>query len=333
MTDSAAALKARLLRHAGLSESAINAAWPEWWSADADASPSAQAELRFSIARKLGLDARSLIDDDAPRFVWDDSARFKGFDDDHASDRPAIASFGMSVGRLLLQGSGDGIDPNGRTADELRESLLRRAPVVGVPELLALCWGMGIPVVHLRIYPLDAKRMTAMSVRVGDRYAILLAKDASYPAPIAFHIAHELGHICLGHLNGDTSIIDLHDFAEGEAAADQEELDADAFGLALLTGSPSLRVLAEGPGRGARQLASEVTRVGIELGIEPGTLALAYGHSTGQWGTATKALSYIYSGRIPAWMVVNRVATRQLDWAAISDDAITFLTSVLGTVE
>ena len=80
MTESAADFKTRLIQSTGLSQSAVAAAWPEWWSKDAESSPSANVELRFSLARKLGLDPRSLIADEAePLFVWDDAARFKGF--------------------------------------------------------------------------------------------------------------------------------------------------------------------------------------------------------------------------------------------------------------
>src|SRR3546814_1754744 len=75
MNESAADFKARLIRRTGLSESAITAAWPDWWSEAAEASPAAQAELRFSLARKLGLDARSLLGEDQPRFIWNDSTR------------------------------------------------------------------------------------------------------------------------------------------------------------------------------------------------------------------------------------------------------------------
>ena len=43
------------LQQLGLSDAAINAAWPEWWSEAAEPSPSASLDLRFSLARKLGL--------------------------------------------------------------------------------------------------------------------------------------------------------------------------------------------------------------------------------------------------------------------------------------
>src|SRR4051794_15887231 len=67
--ESAGDLRLRL-RRLGLSDDAISAAWPQWWSADAEASPSARAELRFGIARRLGLDPRSLLgEQDEPRFL------------------------------------------------------------------------------------------------------------------------------------------------------------------------------------------------------------------------------------------------------------------------
>lgn len=200
MTESAADFKSRLVRRTGLSDAAITAAWPEWWSKEAEASPSANAELRFALARKLGLDARSLIGEEEPRFIWNDAARFKGFSGDPQGERPVISSFGTALSRMLLEATERGnFEPV--TATQLREMLLKGRPHVGLLELLMASWSMGIPVIHLRVYPLSAKRMSAMSVRVGDRFAILLARDAVYPAPIAFHVAHELGHIFLGELS------------------------------------------------------------------------------------------------------------------------------------
>lgn len=49
------------LRKVGFSSDAIEAAWPSWWSDDISASPSSRAELRFALARKLGLSAKPLL--------------------------------------------------------------------------------------------------------------------------------------------------------------------------------------------------------------------------------------------------------------------------------
>lgn len=333
MAESAADFKARLIRRTGLSPDAVAAAWPEWWSNEAEASPSASAELRFSLARKLGLDPRSLIAEDEPRFIWNDEARFKGFTGESGRERPIISSFGTALSRMLLDATAGAQDFLFPTAQSLRGAILANSQYVGLKELLTVCWALGIPVIHLRIYPLSAKRMGAMSVRVGDRFAILLARDAVYPAPIAFYLAHELGHILGGHLAEGAAIVDmglLEDPERPEDALDPEERDADAFALELLTGRPQPELVVEGAGRGARQLAREAVRVGQTERIEPGTVAMAFGHATRAWATSMASLTHIYDQPIDVWRVVNRLATQQLVWPQLSEESASFLRAVMG---
>jgi hypothetical protein len=321
----------RRLRAAGFSGTAIDAVWPAWWSDAAEASPSAIAELRFSVARKLGLDPRALSgEQDAPTFVWTDAGRFKHLRAETLFERAALASFGMSVGRVLVDATESSLSIQGAPAKSLRASILGRTqPFVRLVDLLGLCWSVGIPIVHLRVFPLEAKRMAAMSVRVGDRYAILLGKDATYPAWIAFHIAHELGHIAAGHLRGDTVLVDME--AEGEAKAEDGEEDAsDGFALELLTGSAEPRVVTTAVHPGARQLAQRALQESSGFRIEPGVLALCYGHSTGNWPTANKALKFIYDSERPVWAEVNKVARAQLDPTRVSEDTAGFLEAILG---
>lgn len=331
MTESAADFKARLIRRTGLSPDAVAAAWPEWWSKDAEASLSANAELRFSLARKLGLDPRSLLADrDEPRFIWGDAARFKGFTGDEHGERPVIASFGTALSRMLLEATRGNENLQVMSAGELRAAILANSPYVGLRELLSVAWAFGMPVIHLRVYPLSAKRMSAMSVRVGDRYAILLARDAVYPAPIAFYLAHELGHILLGHLTEGSAIIDMELLEALGVEKDPEEAEADAFALELLTGRPRPELVVEGAGRGAHQLAAEAMRVGQTQRIEPGTVAMAFGHATGAWPTATASLTHIYDRAIDVWRVVNRLANQQLAWDELQDESQSFVRAVIG---
>jgi hypothetical protein len=315
-----------------LSEAAVDAAWPEWWSDAADASPSAHAELRFSVARKLGLDPRSLVEEDAPRFIWDDSVKFKGFSGDPNRDRPALASFGTALARTLIAACPSDLSLVGVAAGELRQSILASRPFVGLSELLGTAWSLGIPVIHLRVYPLVAKHMSAMSVPVGDRQAILMARDAVYPAWPAFHLAHELGHIALGHLADGCAIVDLEEVNEFSGPLDPEESAANAYALELLTGRPDPQVVVHGDGRSARQLANEAQRVSEQEHIEPGTVALAYGHATGAWQTASAALMHLYDAPRDAWQVINRLAARQLQWESMTDDTESFVRAVIGGI-
>lgn len=331
MTDSAASLKARLIRRAGLSDAAISAAWPEWWSKDAEQSPSANAELRFALARKLGLDPRSLFGDNQPRFVWNDTARFKGFSGDPQGDRPIISSFGTALAKLLVEATPIGGNDGVVSAERLRRMLLaNERPFIGLTELLVASWSAGIPVIHLRVYPLSAKRMSAMSVRVGNRFAILLAKDAVYPAPTAFHLAHELGHIFLGHLTDGAAIVDLESLGKTTIADDPEEQQADAFAMEVLTGRAHPELVVEGEGRSARRLAAEALRVGQAERIEPGTVALTFGHATAAWPTAMASLAHIYSRPLDVWRIVNRIALQNLELQRLSDEAESYVRAVMG---
>jgi Zn-dependent peptidase ImmA (M78 family) len=319
----------RNLRRFGLSDSAVNAAWPGWWGDEAEGSPSAQVELRFSLARKLGLDPRSLLEDDAPRFVWRDEGKFKRLSSESDTERAAITSFGISIARGLVAATAEGPLIEGVEAQELRNSILARQDYVRLVDLLGVCWAMGIAVIHLRVFPLTAKRMCAMSVRVGNRFAILLGQDSEYPAPICYFIAHEIGHAALGHIKNESALIDLVDPLES-IDSDHEEQAADRYALELLTGTPTPTVTTETRRFTAKQLARNLLQTAKEVRIEPGTLALCFGHSTGDWKKAYAAMKEIYSTRQPVWEQVNKIALDQLDWVAIPDDLAHFVRAVMG---
>ncbi len=320
------------LRTIGLSDPAIEAAWPDWWSDDADPSPSAKLELRFSVARKLGLDARSVLDEEgAPRFIWKDEARFKHLTGETDTERAAISSFGRSLGSLLASSTNVGqFSIVGTSALALREAVLKSQPYVRFIDLLSLSWSAGVPVVHLRVFPAIRKRMAAMAVRLGDRHTVLLAKDSMYPPHIAFYLGHELGHVALGHIPEDAAIVDMESDVLSTASADAEEAEADRFALALLTGRDDPRVLPGSSSYNAPGLADAVLKASTQLHIEPGTLALCFGFSTNNWAVANSAMRFIYSQAKPVWIEVNRVAADQIQADQIPSDARSYLRAVLG---
>jgi Zn-dependent peptidase ImmA (M78 family) len=325
-------LKKRL-KKIGLSDPAITAAWPSWWSDEADASPSAQAELRFSLARKLGLDPHSLLEEESqPRFIWRDEAKFKNLANENEMELAAITSFATAVSKYLLEAAGKTsfLGKDQLSAKSLRKAILARQPFVRLLDLLSVCWAFGIPVIHLRVFPALRKRMAAMTIRVGDRNAIMLGKDSMYPPHIAFYLAHELAHIALGHLSRKPIVVDLESTNHMLKSNDPEEMRADSFALQLLTGKTSPVVLPKWSRYSARALASTAIESATELGIEPGTLALCFAFSTGDWPTANAAMRTIYTEPQPAWSVVNKLAIDQLDLEAIPQDARSYLMTILG---
>lgn len=293
-------------------------------------SPSARLELRFSLARKLGLDPRSLLDEgDEPRFVWRDEARFKNLTREDEEEQAVLASFGAALGQVLTAATNEGPDITGMPASELRANLLRDRPFVALHDLLSLSWSVGIPVVHLQLFPLSQKGMAGMTVRTARRCAILLGKESQYPAPVAFYLAHELGHVALGHVLAGRVLVDFDQQNLHGPADDEEEHSADAYALELLTGEPTPQVL---PSR-ERYSAAELARVALssasDLRIEPGTLALCFGYSTGDWATANAALRRIYSVAKPAWREVNALAEAQMDFEGLPAELAEYATAVL----
>jgi hypothetical protein len=172
--------------------------------------------------------------------------------------------------------------------------------------------------------------MAAMSVRVGDRSAILLGKDSMYPAQIAFYLAHEIAHIALGHLTKETAIVDCETNRLAIGGVDEEEIEADRFALQLLTGHADPRVLPAAGAYNAPGLAAAVLQSATALHIEPGTLALCFGYSTGNWAVVNSAMNFIYSSAKPVWAEVNRLAVRELNIEQVPSDSRLYLNSVLG---
>ncbi|SOB80696.1 protein of unknown function [Sphingomonas guangdongensis] len=316
----------RELRRAGLSEKAIDAAWPTWWSEELADDPSGRAELRFALARRLGLSPKSLLGERV-RFVWNDEARFKHLSAEDVTHRAALASFGMTVGGSLLRATPEVAGIVGVTAADLRAAILRDRAFVDLQGLVFVCWAVGLPLVHLRVFPLDAKAMHAMVVGVDGRQAILLGRDAPYPAQTAFTLAHELGHVALGHLEGAPALVDMDDPAKA-GDKDEEETAADRFALELLTGTPTPTIDTDGASYNAPGLARAVEQAAPRYRIEPGTLALCLAYQTGQWGRAMSALEFIYGAPRRVWRDVNTLAASQLRWEWIGDDAAEWIRTV-----
>jgi len=277
------------------------------------------------------LDPRSLLADNRePEFVWQGQARFKNLTTGNRLERDAIASFGTAIASLLLAATpGDG-RLSRITAAGLRQLVLQQSRYVGLTDLLSISWALGIPVVQLTVFPGPRKRMAAMSVRVGERYAILLAKEAVYPAPIAFYLAHELGHVALGHFQDGAVVVDFEEARPTLASDDPEELAADRFALELLTGQPDLKVVPAIAHSTASELARVVLVSAPDLQIEPGTLALCYGYSTRKWATANAAMKLIYLAPRPVGQEVNRVARLQLHLAELPMDGADYVAAVMG---
>jgi hypothetical protein len=327
MTETAKTLRKKL-RDAGLSKAAIDAAWPTWWSEEAASSLSAQAELRFAVSRKLGLSARSLFDEGDATFVWEHNAKFKSYTGGTHAEQAAIVSFATSFARLILSARTDDRSFAIPAASELRKLFLGNKGWIDLERMLAGCWSMGIPVVHLRVVPLSAKRMAAMAVRVGNQPVILLAKDYNTPAPIGFYLGHELGHLALGHVDDGDVLIDMGNLLDSDS--DAEEKAADEYALELLTGTATPEIDTGDTRVIGTNLALAASIAAPQYRVEPGMIALCYGHQSGNWRATWAALNQLYPKPAPAWQFVNAIAQQQLDLTKVSSDSADYIRAIMG---
>src|SRR6202044_2275975 len=138
-------------------------------------------------------------------------------------EQEIIAAFGVAVGRSAIRATKVGPWPDLPDAITLRETILAQNRLVDATALLTFCWAFGIPVIQLRLFPLKQKRMHAMTIKSGDRYAILLGLQTRYWAQIAYIIAHEISHILLGHLADSGSLLEIDDPLDLENPDEEEE--------------------------------------------------------------------------------------------------------------
>ncbi len=326
MIGDADSLKAKL-RAAGLSRAAVEAAWPEWWSDQAESSVSARTELRLAVARNLGLAPQALIGERVD-FVWRDRARFKHLRATDGLPVAALNSFGVSVGRSLIEATEPHGDLVGLSAAKLRALLLGTGPP-DLRGLLTVCWAVGVPVAYLRVWPLAQKSMHAMVVGRRGRHAILFSREAGYPALVAFTLAHEIGHIALGHVPADDMLVDAEDPA-GEADHDEEETAADRYALEVLLGDPDPDIRINFATFNYVELAEVALRAGKQYGIDPGTLALAVAHRENAWPIAMAAMRVIQPESVSVSTLVNKLAASQLDLSRLGPDSAIFIERALG---
>jgi hypothetical protein len=269
-----------------------------------------------------------------PRFVWTNEAKFKNLGAQSPQELAILTSFGVAVGRCAVEGTTSDGDLSGLTAATLRASILASSNAVGLSELLTVCWALGIPVLQLALFPLARKRMHAITVRAGDRYAVLIGRESKFRAQVAYIIAHEIGHVAKKHLAESAALVEVEDPLKQEmatsAARDDEEHVADSFALELLTGTDTPLVEADREDFTATQLAKAAIEVSGARHIEPGILALCLGHTTGKWKQAFGALKVIPPGESDVPREVNALAKSQLNWSALTLERRDFLLKVMG---
>ena len=110
-------------------------------------------------------------------------------------------------------------------------------------------------------------------------YGVVLCKNIKYSAWLLFILAHEIGHILLGHVSKDGVLVDQE--VDRTRSVDDEEQAANAFALELLSGNSTLEVIPVGYEATGQSLARAALDAGTHERIDPGHLVLNCAYQMG----------------------------------------------------
>ncbi len=265
---------------------------PDWWDDAIADVPANRALAEAWISKMLRLGVAALQDASRPLRLPPLTEfrlkRRKGTPPE--SILPAIVVAEQTARNLVAQARDVPPFAGRLTAVALRRTILQDRSTISLQELVQFSWGHGIPVLHIRDLPKASRRFCGMALFCGETPVIVLASGHDGPPWLAFHLAHELGHVLLGHVQPGGKPLADGDIDQTES--DMEERQADEFACYVLTGNerPDARVLI---GMRAPALARMAKEFGPRQQIDPGVLALVYGRNAGRMPVAAAALKLL----------------------------------------
>jgi Zn-dependent peptidase ImmA (M78 family) len=320
------------LQQAGIKTAFVkNTILPEWWQDDIAQNFAEYASVLSRISQASGIPLEILYDNDAeiPKPTNKYDVKFKKSKNTHNADILWAAEFGRFIARSVLRALPQASEQEKtvlckHSASDIRRHILQSYRTVNLDALLEYCFSCGIPVLHIPETK-GATKPHGMATRIDGRTAIVLFTNHKHPSRLAFDVAHELGHIMLGHLDQKQTVVD--ECIEGENNNDPHEKQANDFANALLMGmSDGITARYRLSGKLLAARVKEYAR------IEPGTLALHYAHRKGSMPSGIAALN-ILEPNTDAPRMINATLLRRISLDEFSYDTQDTLLRALGFTE
>lgn len=298
---------------------------PEWWDPSLEDDPMAVLEGAGYIAKRFGLDPLSVLTPGseivlkgqlAPKFKTRVSANLEKI-----RVIQGIACRVAEAVALCTPFPCQGLPAN---AQEIRQRILSNKPWVDLESLIGFCWGQGIPVVHLPPLPPEFRKIDGLAVNINDRPVIVLASQKKFSAWILFILAHELGHILLGHVT-DVPLIDEEVNTSWD---DHEEQAANQFATDLILGKA--QHLHWPKPLYFPVLQQKALNLAVTYQADPSAICFNYAwkrQENSDWAAATAAVKQIQakiSEQTP-FQLVNQVLKKYLDLTCLDTDTQAYL--------
>jgi hypothetical protein len=323
------------LRTLGLTKGQVGALLPEWWDGTAATSSTEAWEFVLMVSRRLGLDAIALAGGEIRRLGEVSAPRFKHTARVSSDELRPASLIASALAKAIVAATPRKLKVGRLTSTQVRDAVLASgAARVDFDALLDFAWRNGIPVIPLPHLPNGVKKMDAAALRIGERPAIVIARRNDSKAWLSFILAHELGHILLGHVPENGSIIEgsIHDTAafDAESQMDSQEHEANDFAHAILGGSAADALVARWSQHASEmQLVDYALAAATTLHTAPGQLILRYAFLTHRWKQGAMALRFI-ADDVDAQSALIKRLRLEIDTANIGDDLQDFVEKVTG---
>lgn len=323
---------------AGFPKSFVTRLLPDWWDNALFKTSTGAIEFASILKQRLGLDVGFAESGELEVLAPDRRARYKKRTATLESELQVCSNLGVAMGKLALFCVEQ--PAQHLPSDPLMLGKMVRAGSgtndISFQALLDFCWNQGVPVLFLKDLPKGSKRITGMALRIDGSPVIVLGYQSNQNAKQLFVLAHELAHVCLGHVDlagvlideGIDAITESIEGADGNLA-DAEERQADEFALTLLrNGHLHLPQGKQSPASPAELTMDAVSR-GRDLGIDPGHIILSYAREHDDWLFGHQALGYLPNQKSAMELIHDRFV-KNCDVDRLSVDNRAYLLSMQG---
>jgi len=296
---------------------------PDWWEDSLASVPANRAMAEIAISRLLGLPITDLRKPRASlKFPAMASFRLKRSGRTTHNEVRAAVLVAEKVAEIAADAmAGLPAFSAAMSAQEIRREILTKRPHVNLESLVEFCWGRGIVVLHVDPDRLPGKKFQGLAMFVDQRPVLILGSAKDSPPWLAFHLAHEVGHVFGKDVEpGDDPIVD-GDIDKADNS--RQEHTADRFATEVLTGKPTMEFRAA-YGMTGPKLANAVRDYGLQNAFDPGTVALIYGRSAQRWGPAQIALKCLGQSAGGKEIIADALA-EHLDLSDLPESAARFL--------
>lgn len=311
------------LRKVGYNPKFIESLLPDWWDDDIAETPAGLQQASAILANKFSIHIESLLLKDAePVLRLPQGICFKRRNNVEGTELYTACAIARSLANVVTKGFSKRNAPEFYLdARKLRQQLLTNNKWIGIEILLNYCLDIGIPVIYLNHFPNKVKKMEGLAFMQGEYPVIVLTQNRPH-GYMLFDLAHELGHITLGHVNAERSIVDKKIDLDSD---DEDERAANRFALELLTGDPECKIVPTGRNLNANGLANAALRYGEDHQIDPLHIVLNYCYTKNHWPVAANAIKNIAAGEVTDQQKITIALQQFIDFDDLSEDNIDLL--------